>query len=265
MKSNQAVQLFMNRCLGKGLSPNTIRWYGSCLHRFATMNPKLPLKPERIDSFLADCKGDERRHGYYRTLKVFYGYLEVRYHVRNPFRFIEQPKRRHKEPRYLNPPEIQKLLNTDMASKIRTAIMCMVDTGARLSEVANLQIDDLGETTWGFWARVDGKTGVRRVPISYETYHALMVNLPFSVGSHWLGVQIARLFHQAGVKGSAHTLRHTFGTLWKGDLLVLQRIMGHSNLSTTKRYRHLQSELIFEEHSKYSPLKMVSNSPRPML
>lgn len=42
-----------------------------------------------------------------------------------------------------------------------------------------------------------------------------------------------------------HDLRHTFGSWWvqaSGDLYTLKKVMGHTDLATTQRYAHLDSE-----------------------
>lgn len=266
MEMWKAVDLFINSRQAKGLSPNTIRWYRGILAAFARMFPKVPNKPEAIEYFLGNCRaGDERRHGYYRALRCFYRFLYKRKGIRNPIELVEPPRRLPKEPRFLIPEELNRLLNYQHPPRIQPALRFLTDTGARLGELTTLTIDSLNETPWGFTATIKGKTGTRIVPVSYEVYHALMVNLPFPYKTHWLGELISRAFKNAGVEGSAHKLRHTFGTLWQGDELVLQRIMGHAHLSTTKLYRHLRTQILSEQHHQYSPLRMVLSASKSML
>lgn len=266
MPTIKAAQLFINSRYSKGLSVNTIRWYRGILLTFAGRFPTLPESPEKVERFLAECKaGDERRHGYYRALRAFYHFLHRRLNVPDPVELVEPPRRLPKQPGFLMPDELSRLLNYRHPPKINAGILFLTDTGARLGELATLDIKSLNETPWGFTATIKGKTGTRIVPISYETYHALMVNLPFPYKTHWLGTLIARAFKQAGVMGTAHKLRHTFGTLWQGDELVLQQIMGHSHLSTTRLYRHLRTQVLSQQHHQYSPLRMVLSTPKSML
>ena len=52
-----------------------------------------------------------------------------------------------------------------------------------------------------------------------------------------------RIFALAGVRGSPHSIRHTFATEYLragGDLYRLSRILGHSNTRITERYIHLE-------------------------
>lgn len=261
-----AVDSFIKSKQAKGLSPQTLRWYKGILARFANEYTRLPSLPEEIEEFLCDCTaGDERRHGYYRALRCFYRFLNHRLNIYNPVEMVEPPRKTQKRARYLSPENLNKLINYPLKPKIKAAILFLIDTGARLGELASLTIDDLEESPWGFMARITGKTGERIVPISYQTYHALMVHLPFNYSSHWLGEQISRAFKLADVIGSAHVLRHTFATLWQGDELVLQNILGHTHLETTRIYRHLRTQMLSQQHHQYSPLKMVLSSSKNML
>lgn len=227
---------------------------------------QLPTKPEDIEAFLMSCHaGDERRHGYYRALRCFYRFLYKRYQVINPMELIDLPRRAVKYPRVLMPEDINHLLAYPHQPKIKSALMFLIDTGARPGELASLTIESLLQTPWGFVATIRGKTGMRTIPISYETYHALMVNLPFNYTRYRIRRKISEAFKQAGVKGSAITLRHTYATFWEGDEMTLQQIMGHSHLSTTQLYRHLRTKVITEQHHRYSLLNMVLASSKNML
>ena len=261
-----AIRDFLRSRQAKGLSTNTIRWYSGILRSFSMYSKKLPKEPSKIEDFLINQNcGDERRHGYYRCLRAFYKFLDRRCNAPNPILKIDPPVRKPKQPGFLLPAQIYKLMACPHPPKIRAALTFLVDTGARLGEMANLTISDLEETPFGFMATIRGKTGARHIPISYESYHAMIVNLPFPYQPHRLGELISRAFKQAGVKGTAHTLRHTFGSLWEGDEFALQRIMGHSHIETTKLYRHLRMEHLMRQHNQYSPLKYVEHQAELML
>lgn len=267
MRTTNAASLFLLSRQARGLSPKTIKWYREILERFAVSFPNLPMKPEKIENFFISIDvGDERRHGYYRTLKALYKFLVKRKYIdSNPIEYIDEPKISVKNPPILMPENINKVLNNCHNKDIVAAIMTLADTGARLSEVANLTIDNLMETPDGFLAIVNGKTGMRPVPISYETYHTLMVTLPFKWSANHLGRLISSTCKKNGVNASALTFRHSFATLWAGDELILQQIMGHSTLNTTKRYRHLRTQVALKQHNQFSPLKMVLSFSKPML
>jgi len=267
MRTTKAVDLFLQSRQAKGLSKRTLQWYREILNLFSKDYKNIPGKPEQIERFLISLNvGDERRHGYYRALKAFYNFSKRRSYIKNnPIQYIEEPKISIKNPSVLTPETINKILNHQTNMEIKAAILAFIDTGARLAEIANLKTSDLLETPDGFLAVVNGKTGTRAIPISYETYHALMVTLPFKWGKDHLGRLISESCKDSGVKASSITFRHSFGTLWNGDELVLQQIMGHTTLNTTKRYRHLRTQNAIRQHNQYSPLKMVMSFSKTML
>ncbi len=60
-----------------------------------------------------------------------------------------------------------------------------------------------------------------------------------------------------GVRCSPHTLRHTGATLfirYGGDPFSLQRLLGHSDISTTMIYVHMAGTALREAHAKASPV-----------
>jgi len=260
------IGIFIKSRMAKGLSPHSVRWYKGILGEFAQHFPELPQKPEDIYDFLLSCHaGDERRHGYYRALRALYNFLErKREGYPNPIKYIDPPRRKIKQPRPLTPEELQQLLFYPHAPIIKAALLFLSDTGARVGELTNLSPVDINETPYGYIARISGKTGARIVPISPETYHALIKVLPFGFTDWQLRRRISLAFDDAHVKGSGINLRHTFGTLWAGDELILQRIMGHAHLSTTKIYRQLRVANLCEQHHIYSPLNMIMRGTKRM-
>ena len=154
-------------------------------------------------------------------------------------------------------------------------------TGLRVSEALSLSVDDV-RTDRGF-VRVRGKGNKERLaPLSEAARERLVEYLrvrqemvPVLGGGGdeqalFLGARggplsrreaqriIARLAASAGIGQDVHphTLRHSFAThlLQAGaDLRSVQEMLGHSRLSTTERYTHLDLRRIMEIYDKAHP------------
>jgi site-specific recombinase XerD len=170
-----------------------------------------------------------------------------------------------------------------------TVLTLMLDTGARVGEVCNLEPEDV------YWdvsmINLEGKTGKRLVPYSEETGQALAVwmnirkkyihegcNKVFV--SRYGGATIPNTFAQAFSDNlkrtrldktlgdetiSCHTVRHYFCTMYLvngGMLHNLQKITGHKTMDTLMIYVNLASQMktVAEEHSRVSPLKKMNQS-----
>lgn len=216
--------------------------------------------PGECESFIRACTaGDERRHGYFRTLRAFYNFVGKRLCLPNAMALLVAPLRTRKLPRPVPLNEIVQLISFPHPGRIKASLIFLIDTGVRVGELVNIMSEDFILTPWGVYlVKVEGKTGPRVIPASIEAYNAIIKYLPFKIKANRLSRVLSQAFRDAHVQGTAHCLRHSFGTLWEGtDISLLQRIMGHSNINTTMIYRQIQYEQIALAHKKHSPLKKV--------
>jgi integrase len=258
MNTKTAIDNFLTSRQAKGLSPSAIKWYRCILNDFQKMYPKLPTKPEMIERFLISCAGgDERRHGYFRTLRALYNFLEKRCQVKNIVKLIDPPRRKHKKPKPITLDELDQLLSFPHPADITAGLIFMADCGARIGETVRLKPGDLNFTGYGYIARINGKTGERIVPISEVTYNTMLAVLPFHYSANFYCKLISRAFQEAHVKGTGHSIRHTFATYWKGDRHILKEILGHASITTTELYSGLLWDENSREHMKYSLLKLI--------
>lgn len=268
MRTRTAIQQFLASRKAMGLSPRTITWYRALLEPFSRMNGRLPEDPGSIEGFLGALNAsDETRHGYYRALRAFYRWISRRHALANPIDDIGVPRRRKKTPWSLTMAELGFLLVAPLSARDRTLICLLIDTGIRIGEAMNLVRDDILEET----IIVSGKTGEREVPISAETKEQLLslgesplfqgTKGPLTRSGAYRIVHVAMV--RAGIsarKWGPHTLRHTFGRqyiLAGGDLVSLQRIMGHSDIKTTRIYAELDLRDVTHQHHRFTPLKIA--------
>lgn len=190
---------------------------------------------------------------------------------------VSPPKTGEKLPDTLSIEEVGLLLDacpTDTPADLRDKALLEVlyATGARVSEVLGLVVDDVVGLDDGTFIKVTGKGNKQRiVPVgsaardAVEAYlvrgrpalskgktHALFLNKrggALSRQSAWTVIKEAA--GRAGVDKhiSPHTLRHSFAThLLEGgaDVRTVQELLGHASVTTTQIYTHVTPENLRE-------------------
>jgi integrase/recombinase XerD len=229
--------------------------------------------------------------GHLKALKAFGAWLATEAYVPgNPLSGLVIPPDDQRLFPVFGDEQLQALLRVTRGSNVRarrlTAIVwLLLDTGMRLSELTSLDLDrlDLEAGT----ARVGGKGGKERVvPIGSAALYALRRYLEARGGPDRGPVlietgdrpmsnravyrAIRELGRRAGINGvrcSPHTFRHTFATRYLtlgGDVLTLQRILGHSprSLDVTRRYVTLVDADLRAAHRRFSPGDHLAGLPR---
>lgn len=206
------------------------------------------------------------------SIKSFFKYL-VRYDVlgANPAADIETPKLPHKEPNYLTPDEYNALLAAVRRaaapfylSRDIAIVTTFLNTGVRLSELVGLTLNSINLEPTRATIKVRGKGDKERViPLNedaaavlrkyiekrpeIDTEHLFVSRLGKGLCTGSVYHLIKRYLKEAGIKKEhvgVHSLRHTFGaSLLSKDvnLVVIQELLGHKKLETTRRYLHINS------------------------
>jgi integrase/recombinase XerC len=163
----------------------------------------------------------------------------------------------------------------------KALIMAMYTAGLRISEVVSLSMKNISGSFEE--AKITGKGGKQRyVFFSEEAKEAIIAYLPertarlqmagmdegqgalfisrkarpISVpGVRWI---IARYARQSGLDKNIHphSLRHSFATHLVNsgcDVRIVQEMLGHSSLSTTQRYTHVNIENLKKIYAKAHP------------
>jgi site-specific recombinase XerD len=204
------------------------------------------------------------------TLKSFYNYLEsIDIITSNPAKHVIAPKIPQREAAFLNDEEYQRLMQTvrDIATpyyfyRDLAIVTIFLHTGIRLSELVSLT---LGSVDWGNKTiLIHGKGGKdRRLPLNDEvalviekylakrpqvaTSSLFTSKLGNGLSSRSVYHLIKHYLKEAGIKKEklgVHSLRHSFGAslLNKGvNLVVIQTLLGHTKLETTRRYLHIDT------------------------
>lgn len=138
-------------------------------------------------------------------------------------------------------------------ARMRAWLLLMALAGLRCCEVAALEPRDVMDSPVGplLYLRVTKGGGSATVPCHPLVSEALAA-LPIQQGMWWqvrpetVSATVNRYLHARGVRGTAHSLRHTAGTVWLQasghDLLTTATLMRHVNVNTTTVYTRLSPE-----------------------
>lgn len=152
--------------------------------------------------------------------------------------------------RWISPDEERvmfELLDKWGESEVALFLMILIDTGMRRGELLTATASQID----GDWLRLwKTKTKqARSVPLSARAKEALAKGLPWTVTISQLRTVWDKLKSEMGLEGDGdfvlHTLRHTAATrtLKKTkNIVVVQRLLGHSKIKTTLRYSHLADD-----------------------
>ncbi len=221
------------------------------------------------------------------SLNTFFGFLVIENKIiSNPIKKVSYPKNKYIIPEILSLDEIDKIifqasLNSTNGERNKAIFELMYSCGLRVSELINLKISNL------FFKesliKVLGKGNKYRfVPISKIARELVLFyienircNVKIKKGyddSLFLnnrGMKLSRVMvflilkkitNELGIKKniSPHTFRHSFAThmIQNGaDIISIQKMMGHENITTTEKYLNVDKKHLFETLIKFHPRK----------
>jgi site-specific recombinase XerD len=234
------------------------------------------------------CTGKLSAHsiqGHVRAIKAFWSWLHREgYIAQNRLAGFPLPRAPEKPSTILSPEQITRLLaSIDRLSpggaKYYAVLLLLLDTGLRISELVHIRLEDL-DLPHGCVTVLGKGQKVRTVPFSHLTRRQLTrylnqfrhqvcaVESPYlfpkadatSLSVNSVQQFLRRLAKRAGLNGtrcSPHVFRHSFAThsVANGaNVFVLKEIMGHSSLTTTMKYTHLQPHDLQVQHARFSPV-----------
>jgi integrase/recombinase XerC len=271
----------------RAASSHTLRAYRKDLEEFSKF---VNIKPEDVE--LADVRGfiaEQIKSGLNKTsvsrrlasIRSFFKFLyREGYKKSNPAKLVSNPKLPKLLPRFLSVDDAFALVESPagtgfLPARDRAILELLYSSGLRVSEISSLNIDDIN-TKEGF-LKVKGKGRKERmVPVGSKAIDAIKSYMVERIalkskdrflflnrtgkglsdrGVRRLVVKYARMTGISGKIGP-HALRHTFAThLLQGgaDLRVIQELLGHSSLSTTQKYTHLDVTHLIDVYDKAHP------------
>lgn len=219
------------------------------------------------------------------TLRSFYKFCLRRSYVPvHPLATIRTPKQEKALPKFLDIEQITRLLstpdtNTLLGGRDRAMLEVMYSTGVRVSELVDLNLDDVNFDSGVLRVRGKGRKqrtspvgptalsairrylDLRRADSRNAAFHphALFINKHGQrISTRSVRRKLDKYLTQCGLDPSIspHTLRHTFAThmLNSGaDLRSVQELLGHQSLSTTQIYTHLTTPRLKAAYDEAHP------------
>ena len=287
------ISEFMVHCEAQGLSTHTIKAYRQDLAKFHlwVRHSRAPSYVDHV--LISDWVGDQRKHENapasirrrVASLRVFFKWLEQSDRLNhNPFHkvrlSVKLPKRL---PKNLNSVELRALFAAPISFRadinsvtLRLALEILITTGIRVAELCSITLQDIDVDAKTI--RIKGKGNrERRVFLVDESIEKFIAEyLDFRVRlniSHstllftstgeaatpsYIRRQLDKRSNALGLsrKITPHMFRHTAATqlLERGlDIRYVQRLLGHSSISTTEIYTHVSDTSLKDAVCRLSP------------
>lgn len=185
--------------------------------------------------------------GYLRAVfNELYSLAQLQY--QNPISLVKPFQIQELELSWLTPKQVIELLDSITASTenphVYPITLICLSTGSRWSEAQNLKPASLRNGVITFSGTKSGK--VRSIPIAEHLQTLLQAHWAtygqFTSSLTAFRRALARTSIELPRGQASHALRHTFASHFiqnGGNILTLQRILGHSSLAMTMRYAHL--------------------------
>jgi integrase/recombinase XerC len=220
----------------------------------------------------------------------FFDFLTNRYKFKqNPVIGIKAPKSKKTLPQTLSIDQVMKLINitdsTLLGIRDRAVMELFYSSGLRLSELVNIKLHEIN--TDDNTATITGKGDKTRVVpigeyamkalngwlierdkiknISPENKFVFLSKKGLPLGTRSIQYRLKYWAKKQGIPENIHPhlLRHSFAShilQSSQDLRAVQELLGHTNISTTQIYTHLDYQHLSKIYDKAHPRAKKNNS-----
>lgn len=292
MKIDVAIKDYIfNLENNEGKALKTIESYGSDLNIYYNYLKKLNINDsddinESIIRGFVIYSSKEYANSSLNRLKVtvrnFHRYLSFKYDLKDPSYSIEVSKSTKRLPIYCTQDEVDLIMNyfKDEPDDIlnRAILETIYGCGLRVSECCNLKLADVNLNE-GFMNIIGKGNKERLIPIPKRTCKMMNKYLkevrPLwlkkstnffyinhfgkKIYSEYVELMLKKTIELLGIKKpiTPHKLRHSYAThlLDQGaDLRSIQELLGHSDISTTEIYTHVESKRLKNSYLDHHPV-----------
>jgi integrase/recombinase XerC len=276
----------------RAVSSHTLRAYKKDLEDFFEY---VKTEPDKID--MIDVRGfiaEQIKKGLNKTtvsrrlasIRSFFKFLCREGYIKsNPAKLVSNPKIPKLLPRFLSVDDVFSLVEKPerigfIPVRDKAILELLYSSGLRVSELSGLNLDDINIKE--ALVKIRGKGRKERiVPVgskaidaikSYTLERMLLKSKDRAMFLNRIGTRLTdrgvrrivvkyAMASAIGGQIGPHTLRHTFAShlLQDGaDLRVIQELLGHSSLSTTQKYTHLNVSHLMDIYDKAHPFARES-------
>jgi integrase/recombinase XerD len=256
---NRCDQFIKERKYLLNVSPSTISWYQ---HAFKWLPSESPSEPELKMMVMRMRERGLKPTGCNAVIRAVNCYLRWSGSTLKIAKL--------KEPEFViqtfTEKQVRLLLGikpkNDHERRLHLLVLLLFDTGCRISEALGIAWADVDWDNLLLTLHGKGRKD-RIVPISMELRKALWKHKDaglWTFGRCAALRSVKSLCRRLGFEPPSRTLhsfRHTFGTAWirrGGSVAALQRILGHTTITMSMRYVHLQTDDLAKQHQQISML-----------
>ncbi|MDA2670668.1 tyrosine-type recombinase/integrase [Bacillus cereus] len=286
ISDEEAYEKFFKDCYLRNLRPATIGYYKNEFHGAKKIINKQLVEWEQKDIEDLILKSKQLMkvttiNTRLRALRSFYNFLDKNKLIdKNPMKNIKLLRDRQKTIETLDNQEIEKLIKTIRKQKTfvgfrdEVILLVFLDTGVRLSELVGIKVEDvqhnkliirrtknlfertvyLSDTTQErleSYIKVRGEVATNKLFISQDNKE---------LNPHSIQTRLTKYGKEAKIskRVSPHTFRHTMAKrmIVSGlDAFSLMHLLGHTDITVTKRYVNLWGQDLEQKHKEYGALK----------
>lgn len=286
ISDEEAYEKFFKDCYLRNLRPATIGYYKNEFHGAKKIINKQLVEWEQRDVEDLILKSKQLMkvttiNTRLRALRSFYNFLDKNKLIdKNPMKNIKLLRDRQKTIETLDNQEIEKLIKiirkqkTFVGFRDEVIVLVFLDTGVRLSELVGINVEDVRHNkliirrTKNLFERTVylSDTTQERLESYIKVRGEVVTNKLFisqdnkELNPHSIQTRLTKYGKEAKIskRVSPHTFRHTMAKrmIVSGlDAFSLMHLLGHTDITVTKRYVNLWGQDLEQKHKEYGALK----------
>lgn len=263
-KRHTELSRYVQKLVQMQYAESTIKSYTSEFRKFCNSLKDPRLNRVTISEIETYLFTQSKRYGYSKynqAINAIRFYFDKVNHCPLKLKAIPRPRKKHYQPVVLSQQEITQLLKASEQNLKHYSIMLLLyGSGLRISELINLQPLQIDSARNLIKIEQSKANKDRYVPVApttiktlrryYRLYKPTTYLFSGQTSSKYTSKSVQKFIRKyaqkAGItkKVTPHTLRHSFAThlIENGyDIAYVQKVLGHSKITTTQIYIHLSA------------------------